>query len=63
MFHFDRLRKIDAKKFCSLTQFYSVDFSQSRISVKKCVFEKCTIKFSSVVLDGILGPLRLAQHT
>ena len=28
----------------SLTQFYSVDFSQSRIGVKKCVFYKCTIK-------------------
>ena len=28
----------------SLTQFYSVDFSQSRISVKKCVFNKRTIK-------------------
>ena len=25
------------------TQFYSVDFSQSRIDVKKCVFNKCTI--------------------
>ena len=29
---------------CSLTQLYSVDFSQSRIGVKKCVFNKCTIK-------------------
>ena len=28
----------------SLTQFYSVDFSQSRIGVKKCVFYKRTIK-------------------
>ena len=28
----------------SLTQFYSVDFSQSRISVIKCVFNKRTIK-------------------
>ena len=28
----------------SLTQFYSVDFSQSRIDVKKCVFNKRTIK-------------------
>ena len=28
----------------SLTQFYSVDFSQSRISVNKCVFNKRTIK-------------------
>ena len=28
----------------SLTQFYSVDISQSRIGVKKCVFNKRTIK-------------------
>ena len=28
----------------SLTQFYSVDFSKSRIVVKKCVFNKRTIK-------------------
>ena len=28
----------------SLTQFYSVDFSQSRVGVKKCVFDKRTIK-------------------
>ena len=28
----------------SLTQFYSVDFSQSRVGVKKCVFYKRTIK-------------------
>ena len=28
----------------SLTQLYSVDFSQSRIGLKKCVFNKCTIK-------------------
>ena len=28
----------------SLTQFYSVEFSKSRIDVKKCVFNKRTIK-------------------
>ena len=28
----------------SLTQFYSVDFSQSRNGVKKCVFNKRTIQ-------------------
>ena len=28
----------------SLTQFYSVDFSKSGIGVKKCVFNKRTIK-------------------
>ena len=45
----------------SLTQFYSVDFSQLRISVKKCVFNKRTIsRFASVVVDGVLGPPCLA---
>ena len=34
----------DRDQVWSLTQFYSVDFSQSRISVKKCVFNKHTIK-------------------
>ena len=28
----------------SITQFYSIDFSQSRIIIKKCVFNKHTIK-------------------
>ena len=28
----------------SLTQLYSVDFSKSKIDVKKCVLNKCTIK-------------------
>ena len=31
----------------SLTQFYSVDFSQSWIGVRKCVFNKRTIKVRS----------------
>ena len=34
----------DGKQVWSLTQFYSVDFSQSRIGVKKFVFNKRTIK-------------------
>ena len=34
----------DELQVWSLTQFYSVDFSKSRISVKKCVFNKRTIK-------------------
>ena len=46
----------------SLTQFYSVDYSKSRIDVKKCVFNKRT-RFASVVVDGVLGPPRLARHT
>ena len=31
-------------KVWSLNQFYSVDFSKSRIGVKKCVFSERTIK-------------------
>ena len=33
-------------KVCPLSQVYSVDFSQSRVGVNKCVFYKCTIKVS-----------------
>ena len=36
----------------TLTQFYSVDFSQSRISVKKCVFNTRIIKVA--VFDRVL---------
>ena len=36
--------KSGARQVWSLTQFYSVVFSQSRISGKKCVFNKRTIK-------------------
>ena len=35
---------LDDSQVWSLTQFYSVDFSKSRIGVKKCVFNKRTIK-------------------
>ena len=38
----------------SLSKFYSVNFLQSRIGVKR---------FASVVVDGVLGPPRLARHT
>ena len=47
----------------SLTQFYSVDFSQSRIRVNKCVFTYAQSRFASVVVDDVLGPPRLALHT
>ena len=50
----------------SLTQFYSVDFSTSRIDVKKCAFNKLTInhsRFASAVLNCVLGTVRLARHT
>ena len=43
----------------SLTQFYSVDFSQSRICIKKCVFNKPTIKVcvsSFLWCPGTSGP-------
>ena len=33
------------KKVWLLTQFYTVDFSQSRIGVKKCVFKVCVSCF------------------
>ena len=36
--------KLNFPQVWSLTHFYSVDFSKSRISVKKCVFNKRTIK-------------------
>ena len=35
---------IDYYQVWSLTQFYSIDFSKSWIDVKKCVFNKRTIK-------------------
>ena len=38
----------------SLTQFYFVDFSKSRISVKKCVQQTHNQGFASVVVDGVL---------
>ena len=37
-------REAAPQQVWSLTQFYSVDFSQSRIGVKKSVFNKRTIK-------------------
>ena len=43
--HWQYLRSIaQFHQVWSLTQFYSVDFLQSRIGVKKCVFNKRTIK-------------------
>ena len=46
-----------------LTQFYSVDFSKSRIDVKKLFSTNTQSRFASVVVDGVLGPPRLARHT
>ena len=47
----------------SLTQFYSVDFLQSRIIVKSAFSTNAQSRFASVVVDGVLGPPRLARHT
>ena len=47
----------------SLTQLYSVDFSQSRIGVKSAYSTNPQSRFASIDLDGVLGPLRLARHT
>ena len=51
--------KLRTMQVWSQTQFYSVDFSQSRISVEKCIFNM----LASAVLDGVFGPLCLARHT
>ena len=37
---------------CSITQSFSVSFSQTRIGVQKCVFTNST--FASVVFDSVL---------
>ena len=47
----------------SLTQFYSVDFSKSRIDEKSAFSTNVSKRFASVVVDGVLGPQRLARHT
>ena len=49
-------------KVWSLTQFYSVGISQSRIGLKKCVLTNKQSRFASVVLDGVMGPLYLGRH-
>ena len=48
-------RVAEGHQVWSLPQFYSVDFSQSRIGVKKCVFNKGTIKVCVSCFDGVLG--------
>ena len=47
----------------SLPLFYSVDFLQTRIGVKKCISTNAQSRFASVVFDVVLGPPRLARHT
>ena len=46
----------------SLTQLYSVEFSQSRIGVKSAFSTNTQSRFVSAIFDIVLGPLRLAQH-
>ena len=43
----------------SLTQFYSVDFSKSRIGEKNAFSTNAQFKFSSAVFNSVRGPLRL----
>ena len=59
------MKKVDdtAQQVWSLTQFYSVDFSQSRIGVKSAFSTNAQSRFASVVVDSVLGPPRLARHT
>ena len=47
----------------SLIQFYSVNFSKSRIGEKSAFSTNAQSGFASVVVDGVLGPPRLARHT
>ena len=51
------------KQVWSLTQFYSVDFSQSRIGVKSAFSTNAQSRFVSNVVDDILGPPFIARHT
>ena len=57
------LAKKSSPKVWSLTQLYSVDFSKSRIDVKSAFSTNAQSRFASVVVDGSLGPLRLAWHS
>ena len=48
----------------SLTQFYSVDFSKSRIGVKSAFSTNAqSMSASMSVIDGAQGPPGLARHT
>ena len=58
----DRLGVADYQVW-SLTQFYSVDFSKSRIDVKSAFSTNAQSRIASVVVDSVLGPPRLARHT
>ena len=53
----------DHHQVWSLTQLYSVDFSQSRMGVKSAFSSNAQSRFAFVVFDGVLGPPRLVRHT
>ena len=54
---------VGSSQVWSLTQFYSVDFSKSKIGVNSAFSTNAQSRFASVVVDGVPGPLRLARHT
>ena len=56
----DKHGELEVAILWSLTQFYYVDFSKSRIGVLSTNTQS---RFASVVVDGVLGPQRLARHT
>ena len=55
-------KEMSAEQVWSLTQLYSVDFSKSWIGVKSAFSTNAQLRFALVVLDGVLGPSRLARH-
>ena len=58
------LPRLVCQQVWSLAQFYSVVLSQSRIGVKISAFSmNAQSRFASVVVDGVLGPPRLARQT
>merc|ERR1711884_975755 len=50
---------VGSSQVWSLTQFYSVDFSKSRIGVKSAFSTNAPSRFASAVVDGVLGPPRV----
>ena len=58
-----KVKADDLFQVWSLTLFYSVDFSKSRIGGKSGLSTNAQSRFASVVVDGVLGPPRLARNT
>ena len=50
------VRSSTGQQVLTLTQFYSVVFSKSRIDVKSAFSTNAQSRFASVVIDGVLGP-------